>query len=123
VENYFSKNLKYLRKKENLDLEQMGRILGKGKSVVNGYENGKNEPPLSVCYKLVRYFGIDLVHLVEKDLEKAGLSGYEYKEHEMLMASEPNAKYIIPALKLTKEDYDKLMLLAKELPNLIPTKK
>ncbi|MFM7857573.1 MAG: helix-turn-helix domain-containing protein, partial [Flammeovirgaceae bacterium] len=81
----------------------MGRILGKGKSVVNGYENGKNEPTLSVCYKLVRYFGIDLLQLVEKDLEKEGRSGYEYKEQEMLMASEPNIKYLIPALKITQE--------------------
>lgn len=112
VENFFSKNLQYLRKRENLNLEELSNILGKGKSVVNGYENGKTEPPLSVCYKVVRHFGIDLPHLVEKDLEKA-------------VAAEPRTNYATNELGLTPdqlkrlidftEDFDRMIRVAKQL--------
>lgn len=125
VENYFSKNLKYLRKRESLDLDELGRILGKGKSVVNGYENGKTEPPLSVCYKVVRHFGIDLPLLVEKDLERDERAAYRLKEPsvDLQMVAEPESEYLIPNLKLTQDDFHKLMQLAKELPDMIPPKK
>ena len=70
MDNFFYKNIAYLRKTRNLNLIQMGKIMGIGKSQVAQYEHGKNEPTLGVVINVIRYFGITFSQLVETDFNK-----------------------------------------------------
>lgn len=66
--NYFKDNLRYLRMSRGLILEELGAVIGKGKSQISQYESGINEPPMSIARQLARYFNLTLDELFERDI-------------------------------------------------------
>ena len=60
----FARNLRYLRRERDMTLRELSRALGIGKSTLNGYENAKNDPTLTMLKKIADYFGESVDWLV-----------------------------------------------------------
>jgi len=73
MEDYLSKNIKYIRISNGLSFSKMAKILGKARSSVANYEDGSTEPTVSVIRRYVQYFDISYIDLFESDLEKRGV--------------------------------------------------
>jgi len=56
--NYFAKNLKYLRKKKNIDQQVMAEDLGVAQSTLSCWENGLRTPDLDTVAKIAKYLNI-----------------------------------------------------------------
>lgn len=56
--NYFSKNLKYLRNKKNIDQQVMAEDLGVAQSTLSCWENGLRSPDLDMIAKISKYLNI-----------------------------------------------------------------
>ncbi|MCH7400091.1 helix-turn-helix domain-containing protein [Belliella sp. DSM 107340] len=68
-------NIKHLRVINGLTQEKMGSVLGATRDNIASYERG-TEPPLYIVHKIVNYFHIGFLDLVEKDLS-------HYQNHEI----------------------------------------
>lgn len=73
MENKFSANLRILRKKNKITLEELGKILGVSKSALSDYENAHTFPSLDVCENICQYFGINLDDLQNSDFSEMSL--------------------------------------------------
>lgn len=56
--NYFSKNLKYLRKKNNIDQQVMAEDLGVAQSTLSCWENGLRTPDFDMVANIAKYLNI-----------------------------------------------------------------
>ncbi len=57
-------------KKNKLNQDEMGKILGKGRSMVGYYANGKSNPDPNTIVKIANYFGITIDELILTNLRK-----------------------------------------------------
>lgn len=65
MKNNLAKNLKILRKRENLTLECMSNKLGlSGKSSYYAYEEGRAEPQIKTLIKLAKIFKVTIDTLI-----------------------------------------------------------
>lgn len=67
MNNYFSTNLKYLRKKQGLTQNHLADIVGKKKSIVGNYEKGNVEPSMQTIQKIADYFTTNWISLLGTD--------------------------------------------------------
>ena len=65
----FSKNLRFLRKRENLNQEQIAVLFNKKANTIGNWENQKSEPSLAELIRLGEYFKVTTQDLVHTDLE------------------------------------------------------
>lgn len=72
MDEYFSKNLAYLRASNGLSMAELASLIGTGKSIIGNYEKGTAEPSASTVLKIVQYFGHSLEDLMTLDLSKKG---------------------------------------------------
>lgn len=76
----YVKNIKYLRKKNEMSQEDMSNLLGyKGKQGYNAIETGKAKATIDNLEKLADFFGVTLDQLVKKDLSKGDTGNGEIK--------------------------------------------
>ncbi len=76
VETLFGSNLRFLRKRDKITLEELSRLLDISKSSLSDYETKKTYPPLDVYRKLARHFNVSLDAFDTLCLtERAGESG------------------------------------------------
>lgn len=68
VDNYFSKNLAYLREAEGISMKDFAEKIGTGKSIIGNYEKGTAEPSVTTVQKIVQHFGITFEELMQADL-------------------------------------------------------
>lgn len=67
---FLSKNLRYLRKRNNLTQEELSKILHyKSYTTVNKWESGDSEPPIEKLIKLSLLYHIDIDFMIKIDLE------------------------------------------------------
>lgn len=71
MESFFGDNLRYLRKKGKLSLEELSAVLRVSKSSLSDYENQKTFPPLDVCRRISQYFQVPLDQLENLSLPHA----------------------------------------------------
>ncbi len=72
--NLFSKKLKHRRKILKLTLEEVGDLIGSGKSYIWDMENSENSnPSAKTVLKLSKLFGVSLEYLVD---ERCGIGHY-----------------------------------------------
>lgn len=90
MNDYFSKNIKYIRISNGLSFTEMSKILDKARSSVANYEDGSTEPAVSVIRKYVQYFDISYTDLFESDLEKRGV---QVNPNDQTLSNEPVASY------------------------------
>lgn len=68
---FLSKNLRYLRKKNNFTQEELSKILKyKSYTTVNKWESGDTEPPIEKLIMLSSLYHIDIDFMIKIDLEK-----------------------------------------------------
>ncbi len=63
----FGLRLRELREKQKLSQEQLGRRVGRSKSVISSYENNLKLPPLSILTDFAAIFNVSLDYLVGID--------------------------------------------------------
>lgn len=67
---YFSKNIKFLRRRRNRTQDELAFALKMKRPTLSGYENGVAEPGITALAALSRYFGIAVDTLIKIDLEQ-----------------------------------------------------
>lgn len=67
MNNFFSKNIQYLRKKRNMERQELADRLGVGLSTVACWENGLRTPNMEMLGKIIQLFNIDK-DIVTKDI-------------------------------------------------------
>lgn len=63
----FGKRIRELRLKNNLTLEELGKLIGKPKQTINNWEMFVSTPPLETLWKLADYFDVSLDYLVGRN--------------------------------------------------------
>lgn len=77
--NYFSKNLRYLREKNNVEQIQLANHLGrKSGTSVSEWESGKYTPKAGTLNEIAKYFRVTMSDLMEKDLSKTATNVIPY---------------------------------------------
>ncbi len=71
LESHFGSNLRYLRKRAKVTLEELSRLLDVSKSSLSDYETRKTYPPLDVCGRLAAHFGVSLDAFDKENLAEA----------------------------------------------------
>lgn len=116
----FGARLKKARADKNITQQELADSIGTSKSMISGYENGKNDPARSVLIKLSDYLNVSINYLM----------GYEDENNEPNLENIPG---IILPVKMKKipilgtiacgdpifaqENYDGYFMLDKNLPH------
>lgn len=81
MSNNFAKNLKYIRKKKNIDQQVMAEDLGVAQSTLSCWESGIRTPNLDMVAKIAEYLQIDKDFITNDftQLEK-NINTKEYEE-------------------------------------------
>ena len=82
MENYFAKNIKYFRKKRNIDQSIMAEDLGVAQSTLSCWENGLRTPDLDMVAKIAKYLNV-YDDFISKDLTEINNS-QQFDELELL---------------------------------------
>ena len=75
--NYFSSNLKYLRKQKGLNQTEFARKIGTNRPKIGSYEEARAEPNIETLQNVSHFFKIQLDDLIEKDLSKNKQKSYK----------------------------------------------
>lgn len=68
--NYFSSNLKYLRKVKSLTLADIGDYIKRRGNTVGNWEKGHFEPSISELELIAQFFNLTIEQLLYVDLKK-----------------------------------------------------
>jgi transcriptional regulator with XRE-family HTH domain len=93
MENYFKKNLLFLREKKGETQAETATALGLTRSTLANYEQGVNEPKLVVLCKIIGHFGVTFEQLMFLDLRHVHLtekSGLEKNAESVHLNVHPN---------------------------------
>ena len=71
MNNFFGKNLKYLRKRQGLTQQHLADVVGRKKSIVGNYEKGNVEASIETVQKIANYFTTNWVSLLGTDFSIA----------------------------------------------------
>ncbi|MGI6546578.1 MAG: helix-turn-helix domain-containing protein [Fastidiosipilaceae bacterium] len=106
---YLSKNLRYLRLKNNYSQDHISDFLGyKSYTTVQKWETGVAEPSISVLSKLADLYDVDLDQLTKSDLSS--------DEHARpSMPSDARERLIQRVYEVDEEYIDALLLFMDEL--------
>lgn len=81
----FGLRLRELREKHKLSQEQLGRRVGRSKSVISSYENNLKIPPLSILTDFAVIFNVSLDYLVGIDKnEMVSIDGLTDQQKQVL---------------------------------------
>ena len=67
---FFNKNMSFLRKSLNLSQAEICRQIGFKPTTWNNYELGRSNPNLEDFYKIIKFFGVDGLKILDEDLSK-----------------------------------------------------
>jgi len=90
IQNYLSKNIRYLRKSRKWSQEELALKLGIKRSNIAAYESKNVEPRLGLILQMAKLFNVNMAELIRKNIEEAGgvQEPFEVKEaakEEMLL--------------------------------------
>ena len=72
VQNYLSKNIRYLRKSKKWSQEELALKLGIKRSNIAAYESKNVEPRLGLILQIAKLFNVNMAELIRKDIAEAG---------------------------------------------------
>lgn len=102
INNYFGKNLKYLRNKKGYDQKKLGEILHVGRSTISCWESGARIPRIETIMAIANYFHVDQ-DIISTDLRKK-IPANEYDQMLKTIAIKNGIKITIQKDKpLTRE--------------------
>ena len=70
IDSYLAGNIKLLRKRKKLSQEELGQQLGLNSGNIASYENGSAEPKICNILRMASFFGVSLIDLAQRDLQK-----------------------------------------------------
>ena len=70
MENYFYKNLKYLRKQRGFTQEQLAKRLKRDYTTIGKWEKNERTPKLEEVIKIAEFFDVSLHDIIIKDFTK-----------------------------------------------------
>lgn len=70
MDNFFPKNLKYLREKKNLSQNKLGELTGVNQTSIARWENEEVSPSIDNVIEVAKVFNLSLADLLGKDLSK-----------------------------------------------------
>ena len=103
--NYFSVNLRHLRKSKSLTQQELANKLGLNRSIIGSYEEGRAEPKLKTLLNISHYFKVSLDDLLEKELHKGehflhkDISGHQLRVLPIVVDQDHNEKITVVPLK------------------------
>ena len=110
---YFSKNIKFLRKRRNRTQDDVAFALKMKRPTLSGYENGVAEPGISTLTALSKYFGIALDTLIKIDLEQLSESQlYELEKGQDVYLT--GGKLRVLATTVTQENEENIELVPEK---------
>lgn len=83
----FNENLKYLRKKNYVDLKEVANDLSIPYNNIARYERGECEPDISTLILLAKYYSVSVDYLVGNDSVEVYISEQQYKNIQDNMKS------------------------------------
>lgn len=71
---FFSENLRYLIKKNNIKNVELANFLGMSKSAISNYIAGVSVPKLETVVKIASYFDVNFENLIDKKINEAEIA-------------------------------------------------
>lgn len=68
--NFFSKNLQYLRKVKNMTQAELGAKISVDQTTIGRWEDGNREPTVGNVVNIANAFNVPIPDLLDKDLSK-----------------------------------------------------
>lgn len=106
----FSRNLKYLRTIEKLSQEDVGKIVGKDRSLISQWESDDKNVSVEDIAKLSDYFNVSMDNLVGTDLSLADNKHDEldilFDKHKDILTDD-DKEYIKFIIEKRKKEIDK----------------
>lgn len=110
---YFSKNIKFLRKRRNRTQDELAFALKMKRPTLSGYENGVAEPGIAALTALSKYFGIAVDTLIKIDLEQLSVSQiYELEKGQDIYLT--GGKLRVLATTVTQENEENIELVPEK---------
>lgn len=109
MENYFAKNLKFLRESLKLSQEDLANKLGVELGTISHWENKRREPKMDMVLKIANVFNVD-DDILFKDLSTNNTNN-NFDEYDILFnkykdLSESDKKWIIDIIETRKKQID-----------------
>lgn len=108
--NFFAKNLKYLREKNNIDQLKLAEKLNVPQSTLSCWENGIRTPKIEQIMDIANYFNVDM-DIISKDYNEEKLKTLDkldilYSKSKDILSEE--SRDIMESIMLrTIENYEK----------------
>ena len=67
-ENFFPRNLEYLRKSRNITQSKLASKIGVDQTTIGRWEDGNREPTVGNVSNIAKYFNVSIPDLLDKDL-------------------------------------------------------
>lgn len=87
MEDYFHKNLRFLRKSKGLNQQDIADKVNINKNTISDYENQKISPGLNNLKEIAKLFGVRPGDMIDKDLsvpENSEDSNFEYRVNRLV---------------------------------------
>ena len=90
-DNYFSKNLQYLRKQKKLTQTELAELIDVDQTTIGRWEDKNREPTIGNVIALFEAFGLTIPDFLGKDLEIDGeINPQNEKLIDLMMKAEKN---------------------------------
>ena len=66
---YFAENIKYLRERDHITQEELGKRVGKTNTTVAKWESGVATPAVAIATELAKIFRVNMADLLYTDIE------------------------------------------------------
>ena len=115
MNNYFSKNLKFLREQKKLSQNKLGELANVNQTTIARWENEEMAPSIDNVIELSKIFNIDLADLLGKNLQlnEARKQLTEKEEMEILKNTLKKKGFLDENEELSEENYNRLIEFAK----------
>lgn len=109
--NYFSKNLKFLREKNNMSQNKLAKLIGVNQTTIARWEDNNRTPTVDNAYDVCKIFNIPLSEFLGKDLKSLNQTKEEeeIKEIEALKRVLKKAGFMKDNEDLTDDELKKLL--------------
>lgn len=116
MQNYFSKNLKYLREQKKISQNKLGELAGVNQTTIARWENEEMAPSIDNAVELSNILNVSLADLLGRDLkvrkeEKIELS--KEQEQELLKDVLKRKGFLDESEELSEENFNTLIDFAK----------
>lgn len=119
-ENYFAKNLKFMRKQKNYTQEDIAKIVQKDRSLIGHWESAKREPTLEDVMRICAFFSLPIDHFITENLSTLSKEKLEklknnnpYYKKELYRDEEEGISFLYvsnkPFKEITKEKQEEII--------------